>query len=214
METNVQSAYNQWAKTYDDIENKTRDLDKIATAKMLSELITPSTNVLEFGCGTGKNTEWLKTKTNHLTAVDFSEEMLAKAKEKLAGFEIEFLQADITQKWPFANNCYDVVICNLILEHVEHLDNIFFEAKRVLKTGGHFFISELHPSKQYLGARANFKLDEQTVSPDCYVHHVSDYFSSALSNSFICADLKEWFDGDKDRTHVPRIISFLFRKAE
>ena len=79
METTVQSAYNQWAETYDDIENKTRDLDKIATAKMLSELITPSTSVLEFGCGTGKNTEWLATKTEQLTAVDFSEKMLAKA---------------------------------------------------------------------------------------------------------------------------------------
>ena len=214
METNVQSAYNRWAKTYDDIENKTRDLDKIATAKMLSELITPSTSVLEFGCGTGKNTEWLATKTEQLTAVDFSEKMLAKAKQKLTGNHVEFLQADIMQQWPFENNRYEAVVCNLILEHVEHLGSVFQQASRVLKPGGHFYISELHPSKQYLGAKANFELDKETISPNCYTHHMSDYFFSAIANDFICADLREWFDDDNNRNIVPRLISFLFKKKE
>lgn len=214
METNVRSAYNQWANTYDDIENKTRDLDKIATAKMLSELIRPSMNVLEFGCGTGKNTEWLSTKTKQLTAVDFSEKMLAKAKQKLTGNQVEFLQADIMQQWPFENNRYEVVVCNLILEHVEHLDSVFHQASRVLKPGGHFYISELHPSKQYLGAKANFELGDETISPNCYTHHVSDYFSAAFGNDFICEDLGEWFDDDNNRNLAPRLISFLFKKKE
>ena len=214
METNVQSVYNQWAETYDDLENKTRDLDKIATARILSKLITSSMNVLEFGCGTGKNTEWLATKTKHLTAVDFSEKMLAKAKDKLGDYNVEFLQADIMQQWPFAHNRYDVVVCNLILEHVEYLESVFVQASRVLKPSGHFFISELHPSKQYIGSKANFELNQQTISPNCYTHHVSDYFSAAIANDFTCVDLSEWFDDDNNRNIVPRLISFLFRKKD
>jgi ubiquinone/menaquinone biosynthesis C-methylase UbiE len=212
METNVQSLYNQWAATYDEIENKTRDLDKTATQTVLAELIKPFMNVLEFGCGTGKNTEWLVTRTGNLTAVDFSEKMLGKAKEKLSYPNLLFRQADITKAWPFESNKYDLVTCNLILEHVKDLEVVFAEAARVLKNEGLLFVSELHPAKQYLGSKARFEIDEQTVSPDCFIHHVSDYFSAALTKGFTCIDLKEWFD-DKDKALVPRLISFLFKRS-
>ena len=62
MEQDVQSAYNAWAESYDAQENKTRDLDKEATKNVLSAIINSSTLVLEFGCGTGKNTVWLAEK--------------------------------------------------------------------------------------------------------------------------------------------------------
>jgi len=213
METNVQSVYNQWATTYDEMENKTRDLDKTATQKMLAGLIKTSTSVLEFGCGTGKNTEWLLTQTQDLTAADFSEEMLSKAKEKFLHTHLVFRQADITKEWPFENQSFDFITCNLILEHVENLHIVFSEALRVLKLDGQFFISELHPAKQYLGSKARFEVNQQSVSPDCFTHHVSDYFSAASNNRFSCTELKEWFD-DNDRNPVPRLISFLFKKSD
>ena len=193
METNVRSVYNQWATTYDEIENKTRDLDKIATQKMLAGVIKTSDSVLEFGCGTGKNTEWILTQAQNLTAADFSEEMLSKAKEKFSERHLVFRQADITKEWPFENQSYDLATCNLILEHVKNLNIIFSEASRVLKKNGHFFISELHPAKQYLGSKARFEVNHQSVSPDCFTHHVSDYFSAASNNGFSCIELKEWF---------------------
>ena len=77
---NVKQAYAQWAEQYDTNLNKTRDLEAISLRKTL-EPIT-ATNCLEIGCGTGKNTQWLAGKTQHLTAVDLTEEMLEKAKEK------------------------------------------------------------------------------------------------------------------------------------
>ena len=51
--------YDSWAYKYDNNINPTRDLDKIATIKSLSNL--KFFNVLELGCGSGKNTEWLST---------------------------------------------------------------------------------------------------------------------------------------------------------
>lgn len=211
MENNVQSAYNSWTYSYDAMENKTRDLDKEATRLMLADVITSNSVVLEFGCGTGKNTEWFIKNSKKLTAVDFSQEMLNKAVEKFSNENVIFQQADITQPWVFENHTYDLVTCNLILEHVQNLNPVFAEAARVLKPNGYFFVSELHPCKQYQGSKARFELNEDTVSPDCFTHHVSDFFNAAQSAGLLCTELKEWFDGH-NREGFPRLISFLFRK--
>lgn len=61
----ISKAYNSWASQYDTNLNKTRDLDKKATIETLSNY--HFNNVLELGCGTGKNTEWLLTKATHIT---------------------------------------------------------------------------------------------------------------------------------------------------
>jgi ubiquinone/menaquinone biosynthesis C-methylase UbiE len=212
MDTNVQSVYDQWARSYDEIENKTRDLDRIATQLMLAEIISSSKSVLEFGCGTGKNTSWLINHAQHVTAVDFSEEMLHRAKEKTSASNLLFKQADISQTWPFEHLSFDLITCNLILEHVQDIDFVFSEAIKVLKLGGYFFISELHPFKQYHGSKARFEKDDVMISPDCYTHHISDFFVSATKYGFSCVELKEWFDNN-DRTSIPRLISFLFKKC-
>lgn len=210
MEKNVQSVYDKWAETYDEQENKTRDIDKEATQSMLSKLIDPSTQVLEFGCGTGKNTQWLSTRAKQLTAVDFSEEMLNQARQKRVGSNVIFKQADITKTWPLENQSFNLITCNLILEHIKDLDFVFSEAQRILKTNGYFFISELHPVKQYQGSKARFEFSQKTLSPDCYTHHTSDYFASASRFGFMCTELNEWFDENK-RDSIPRLINFLFK---
>jgi ubiquinone/menaquinone biosynthesis C-methylase UbiE len=66
----VQRSYDSWSSTYDTVENKTRDLEKFACREILEEI--PFETVIELGCGTGKNTEWLVTKAKHVTAVDLS----------------------------------------------------------------------------------------------------------------------------------------------
>ena len=77
----IEKSYNSWAKQYDTNNNKTRDLDKKATIKTLSNY--NFNYVLELGCGTGKNTIWLLEKAKNIIAFDFSKEMLKKAKEKI-----------------------------------------------------------------------------------------------------------------------------------
>ncbi len=76
----IKKAYNNWAAQYDTNENKTRDLDRKATIETLSKY--QFENVMELGCGTGKNTEWLIQKAKNIICIDFSKEMLEKAKKK------------------------------------------------------------------------------------------------------------------------------------
>jgi ubiquinone/menaquinone biosynthesis C-methylase UbiE len=207
----TKTLYNQWSATYDDVENKTRDLEKEAGQKILSSI--QFENVLELGCGTGKNTGWLSTKTKRLLAVDLSEDMMARAKEKVSAAHVSFLQADITKAWDFVNEKPDLITCSLILEHIEELAFIFAQAANILQKGGRFYICELHPYKQYSGSKARFEGSDGLQVLECFVHHTSDYFNAAINNNFVCERLDEWFD-EGDRTRPPRLISFLFRKID
>jgi len=201
--------YNQWSSTYDSVENKTRDLEKIAAQKTLSAF--QFENVIELGCGTGKNTEWISQKVKHLTAVDLSEEMQAVAKQKIQSINVDFVIADITQSWNFNSSRADLITCSLILEHIEDLNFIFQQAFQHLDKNGHFYICELHPFKQYTGSKARFETSEGIKVLECFVHHITDYTNAALQNNFSIVEMNEWFDND-DRNNVPRLISFLFRK--
>jgi len=208
MSFNVQEGYNQWAHSYDTVENKTRDLDKKALQNILSQY--GFLKVLELGCGTGKNTEWLAANAQQVTALDFSEAMLQKAKEKITQPHVTFLQADVTRLWPFEKETFDLLTCNLILEHVPDLKVVFAEAVRVLQPAGKFFICELHPYKQYSGSKARFEKENRITVLDCYTHHTAEFFNTALKYKFQCIRLDEWFDDDNQQ--APRLISFLFEK--
>lgn len=96
---NTQQAYDAWALQYDTSINKTRDLEAFALRNTLEKINTRY--CLEIGCGTGKNTLWFAEKATHTTAVDLSEEMLARAKEKISSEKVEFIHADITAEWTF-----------------------------------------------------------------------------------------------------------------
>lgn len=203
----TRDAYNNWAKTYDTVDNKTRDLEEKAIRSVLDG--QQYERILEIGCGTGKNTEWLAGKCSQLTGIDFSSEMLQLAKEKIKAENIRFQQADITEKWNFEN--VNLITCSLVLEHIEDISFTFQQAASVLTTGGQFYICELHPYKQLQGSRAKFEQDGNLLHLEYFIHHISEFFSSARSNGFACDDLREWFDGE-DKSQTPRLVSFLFRR--
>jgi len=208
--SNIRKAYNSWASQYDTNYNRTRDLEGEALRTILSTI--DFERVLEIGCGTGKNTTWLQEKAQHVTAVDFSEEMLAKAKEKIASDKVNFKQADITKDWAFADGKYNLVTFSLVLEHIENLGHIFREAAKVLTTGSYVYIGELHPFKQYSGSKARFDTDAGLEVLECYTHPISDFTQVAKRHDFIVSDINEHFD-DNDRTQIPRILTLLLQKV-
>ena len=205
-----QQAYNAWSETYDSVENKTRDLE---ARSLRASISGENLEILEIGCGTGKNTEFLLTKAANLIGADFSAEMLEKAKAKIRDEHVEFRQMDLRESWDFAENSFDLVTCSLALEHIENIGFVFFEANRVLKNNGRFYIGELHPFKQYQGTKARFETGAGVFELECFIHHVSEFFEAGKKNDFQCAELKEWFDDD-DKTNIPRLLTFVFEKRK
>ncbi|PKV50914.1 methyltransferase family protein [Aquimarina sp. MAR_2010_214] len=205
----IEKAYNAWASQYDTNENRTRDLDKKCTIETLNNF--DFKNVLELGCGTGKNTEWLLNKANRIIGLDFSQEMLNKAEEKISDKRVVFKKVDLTKGWEIEDNFADLITSSLTLEHIENLDHIFSQANRILKNNGLFFISELHSFKQYSGSKAKYETENGTEELEVYVHHISEYIDDAKNNGFQLIELKEWFD-ENSENGIPRLISFIFKK--
>lgn len=205
----IKKAYNIWANQYDTNKNRTRDLDKTATIETLSKYDFES--VLELGCGTGKNTTWLLSKAKQIIGLDFSKEMLNKAKEKIADERVIFKRIDLSESWKIENNFADLITCSLTLEHIKNLNHIFNQARLKLKKNGLFFISELHPFKQYSGSKAKYETENGTKELEVYIHHVSEYIDDAKKNGFEFVEMNEWFD-ENNKNGLPRLISFVFKK--
>ncbi|WP_298313203.1 class I SAM-dependent methyltransferase [uncultured Aquimarina sp.] len=205
----IEKAYNIWADQYDTKQNRTRDLDKKCTIETLRKY--DFENVLELGCGTGKNTKWLLEKAKQIIGLDFSQEMLNKAKEKVSDERVIFKKVDLTENWEIENDFSELITCSLTLEHIENLDHIFNQANLKLKKNGLFFISELHPFKQYSGSKARYETENGTQELEVYIHNISEYIDEAKNNGFELVELKEWFD-EGIENGLPRLISFVFKK--
>lgn len=205
----VQTAYNQWAEKYDSNRNRTRDLEAVALKRTLERI--EFSECLEVGCGTGKNTEWLILKAEHLIAVDLSEAMLSIAKEKVQSDKVSFKQADINKPWEFTEPGFNLITFSLVLEHIANLDHVFREASRFILPEGYLYLGELHPYKQYLGTKARFETEKGIEVVNCFNHHISDFTEAALANGFELIYLNEYFDED-DRSAPPRILTILFKK--
>lgn len=206
---NIQKAYNEWSETYDTDQNLTRDLDQKVTREELANLHVDS--ILEIGCGTGKNTPFLAQVGKRVHAIDFSEGMIEKAKEKVKAGNVRFSVADLTQPWPCEARDYNLIVCNLVLEHIQDLSFIFSQAFRVLDDQGTFLINELHPFRQYEGKKARFDRGEGVMEIPAFVHHISDFLNAAATNELRFVKLSEWWH-EQDKGKPPRIVSLLFEK--
>jgi malonyl-CoA O-methyltransferase len=206
---NVLEAYSEWAHTYDDDRNLTRDLDEQVMRQTFAAAKYKA--VLEIGCGTGKNTALLAEISDSVQAIDFSEAMMEHARRRSLSEKIKFTVADLTRPWPIADSSINLISCNLVLEHIENLSFIFSEAARVLTRNGHLFISELHPFRQYRGTQASFQREAQTHTIDAFVHDVTDFTGAALNHRLTLEAIREWRH-EKDQDKPPRLISFLFKK--
>ena len=205
----IGKAYNSWSAQYDTNDNKTRDLEALSLQKILQG--KSFKHCLEIGCGTGKNTAWLLTICDQITAIDLSKGMLDIAKNKIQSDKVNFIEVDITNDWTFANQTYDLVSFSLMLEHIEDLDAVFQKLAKVIDTGTSVYIGELHPFKQYAGSKARFETETGTQVVTCFNHHVTDFIQAANASGFHLLQLEEQFD-EGDRSQLPRILNLLFEK--
>ena len=206
----TRAAYNVWAHQYDTNLNKTRDLEAEALRSSLSGISFE--NCLEIGCGTGKNTAYFVERAKLVTAVDLSDQMLEKARQKITSPRVEFRLEDITAPWSFEKQFYNLVTFSLVLEHIKDLDHVFRQAADSLAPGGHVYIGELHPFKQYAGTKARFESENGVHVVECFNHHVSDFIIPAKKYGLSIVDINEFFD-DNDRKNIPRILTIILKKS-
>ena len=204
---NAQEGYKRWSTIYDSHVNKTRDIEKQVAQEYLKN--HSYRRILELGCGTGKNTVWLKDLTRQIISVDFSKEMLNIARKKISDVHVQFLDFNILNDWIFEGP-FDLITCSLVLEHIQDISPIFNNVGRFLAKNGFLYVCELHPSKYLSGAKARYEHNSKIIQVESYLHHVSDYLHAADSFNLSLLKMDEWFD-DQTREN-PRLVSFLFEK--
>lgn len=97
---------------------------------------------LDVACGTGDMVLELLKQGADVTGVDLSEEMLAVAKRKTAGWQPAYQVAD-AEHLPFGDASFDAVTCAFGVRNFVHLEQGLGEMVRVLKPGGRMAILEL-----------------------------------------------------------------------
>lgn len=207
--TRIQQAYDRWAEIYDTNENPTRDLNYKTIRE--ASLGLEGKKVLEVGCGTGLNTAYLADAAAEVVGIDISEEMLAKARQRIETKNVSFLVTDITQKWNFKDHSFDLIVANLVLEHIEDLQHVMSEIFRVLRANGMGYIAELHPYKQLQQSQAKYEDPEtgEEVLVDAFSHSISEYVNTALAEGF---DLERIEEYEKEGENIPRLLTLLFKK--
>ncbi len=209
-QSEIVNAYDEWAGTYDTDPNRTRDL--AGTVLRQSTLQVTGNNVIEIGCGTGKNTEWLAQHASTVVALDFSEGMLRLARTRVSDPRVRFVQHDARTTWPFADSSADLVVAMLILEHIEHIETVFAEAARTLASGGELFICELHPLRQLLGKQARFtnRKTGEVQKVTAFLHHMEDYLNAGASAGYKLITKADWRDEELSSEDPPRLLSLHF----
>jgi len=135
METSKK--YDRFSKFYDTFETSMEKSKFGKWRAMLFSMIPPGSSVLEVGVGTGKNIPYYGKDLN-ITAIDFSNGMLDKAREKAKAHpekKVNLLQMDVANL-EFPNNHFDFVVSTFVFCTVPDPMAGFKEIKRVLKPDG------------------------------------------------------------------------------
>ncbi|MBI2430039.1 MAG: arsenite methyltransferase [Ignavibacteriales bacterium] len=104
--------------------------------------------VVDLGSGAGNDAFVARSivgENGKVIGIDMTEQMIAKAKknaEKLGFSNVEFLSGDI-ENIPITDNTVDVVVSNCVMNLVPNKQKAFAETYRILKSGGHFSISDI-----------------------------------------------------------------------
>lgn len=142
--------YTVFSENYDNLQGYNPDADLGLGCGIPTQFadIRPGTSVLDLGSGAGNDcfvARALVGKSGKVTGIDFTEEMLVKAREnagKLGYSNVEFVRGDI-ENMPLPDSSYDTVISNCVINLVPDKTKAFQQIFRVLKPGGSFCISDV-----------------------------------------------------------------------
>jgi arsenite methyltransferase len=110
--------------------------------------LSPGERVLDLGCGAGTDTlvaAQMVTPEGHVTGIDMTSEMLAKARTaaaEMSAANVEFVEGDVEQL-PFADQSFDVAISNGVIDLIPDKDAVFSGLFRVLRPGGRIQIADV-----------------------------------------------------------------------
>ena len=140
----VESMFDRIAPVYDAMNHAmTMGLDRRWRRLTAEAVVAPGDKVLDACCGTGDlaiASRRLLGSDGEVTGLDFSEEMLKRARRK--SDKVEWIRGDLL-RLPFAKETFDAATVGFGVRNVDDVDGALHELRRVLKPGGRLAILEL-----------------------------------------------------------------------
>lgn len=159
------------------------------------KLVVPA-RLLELGCGEGGDAAYFASLGCEVTATDFSEVVIERAKQQFPA--VEFQVVDMARELPFDDNSFDIVYANLSLHYADDAGTraIFGRIARVLADHGQLFFrcKSIYSESEKTGA--------VEIAPDIYdkgghLRHLfsADYVES-ITQGLFTLERNEYTEGD------------------
>lgn len=182
----IQQGYNLWSAHYANETNPIKSASDKSVKEMLPDLKGKS--IIDAGCGTGYFCQYAEQAgAERITGIDFSEGMIAQAKQNCK--RTRFITAPIQDLQ--LNENADVIICALVLGHLNQLNPSLSIFARNLKDGGLLVLTDFHPILSELGQKRTFTLGRKVFEiPHC-VHSLQEYENNLKEAGFILEEMKD-----------------------
>lgn len=115
---------------------------------IISRYVTLQTRALDIGCASGEYAAALQPLVRSVVGIDTSADRFAKSRPEVR----THLQVGYSEDLPFANESFDLILLNEVLEHVRDDAATLREAFRVLSPGGRLVLmspNRLFPFEQH-----------------------------------------------------------------
>jgi malonyl-CoA O-methyltransferase len=205
----TRDGYDRWAEFYDGEDNPLVLLEERHIGSLAGAVTGLA--VADIGCGTGRHALRWAAAGARVTAVDFSEAMLQRARAKAGAQTVIFVHHDLAKPFPLESATFDRVFCCLVLDHIAGLDKFFRELRRLCRPTGCVIISVMHPSMSLRGVQARF-IEPQSgrrISPAGHAHRMSDYLMAASRADLTLEHMSEHAADAALAARSPRAAKYL-----
>lgn len=127
-----------WSSRYRKTSFKQR---QISFSRLFSSYITPSSRVLDLGCGAGDMTSILLKLTPNVTAADIAPKMIHTVRSRFANIQNLTIDHLLSPSLPYSDRSFDLVVSSSVIEYVDSPELFLAEIYRVLAPGGVLLVS-------------------------------------------------------------------------
>jgi predicted TPR repeat methyltransferase len=138
-------------------------------------------DILDLGCGTGLCGAQFRPHANHLSGVDLSPAMLAKAAAR--GIYDRLITGDISEAMRDQEQCCDLLLAGDLFVYVGDLDGVLQSASRMLRSGGLLAFSlERHEGEGFvLHSKIRFAHSLAYIRGLAHAHRFSELIANEIT---------------------------------
>jgi 2-polyprenyl-3-methyl-5-hydroxy-6-metoxy-1,4-benzoquinol methylase len=186
----VREAWNQNAAFWDERMKEGNDFVEVlirpATERLLE--LQPGERVLDVACGNGLYARRLAAMGAEVVAFDIAKEMILRAQERTVDHldRITYLVLDATDEAALlglGEGEFDAVICNMALFDMAEIETLIRSVRRLLRPGGRFVFSVIHPCFNQPAAIHMAEMEEEGEVRVQYAVKVVGYMTPTTSRS-------------------------------